>query len=111
MIDANVGCVLAKVDSNLKKWSTRNFSTLGKILIAKTFGISQLICIMQSLEHFKKFYNILYKFLWKGHYSASKAPERIKREIMVTPMSLGGYGMIHARSLTENKSHGKAQGH
>ena len=98
MRDANVDAVVTKMNSILKKWSMRSLSTLGKILILKTFGISQIIFVMQSIvlgnNHFKKLNACLYKFLWNKHFQAAKAPERIKREIINTPIQLGGFGML-----------------
>lgn len=58
MKDRNVAGVLEKIDSIFKHWSWRNLSLLGKVLIVKTFGISQLIYLFQSIVidacHFKK---------------------------------------------------------
>ena len=42
---------------------------------------------------------ILYKFIWNRHYLASKAPERIKRDIVNKPIKLGGLGMLNIREL------------
>ena len=41
----------------------------------------------------------LYKFLWNKHFQAAKAPERIKREIINTPIQLGGFGMLDIADL------------
>ena len=94
MRKANVESVLQKVDKNLKKWSQRSLSVLGKILIVKTFGISQIIYLLQSMcldiNDFKKLNAILYKFIWNRNYHAAKAPERIRREIMNKSIKLGG---------------------
>ena len=37
----NVDAVIGKIDKLFKAWSRRGLTTLGKILIVKTFGISQ----------------------------------------------------------------------
>ena len=103
MKDTNVESALKKMDSILKKWTARHLTTLGKILIAKTFAISQIIYLMQSfnfsLDHFKKINALLYKFIWNRHYLAAKAPERVKREYTNTPVSLGGLGMLDVVDL------------
>ena len=56
----NADNVCQKMDKHFKAWSRRGLSTLGKILIVKTFGISQIIYSMQSivlsLESIKKRY-------------------------------------------------------
>jgi len=103
MIDENVEAVLSKVDKQLRRWSVRHLSILGKILIAKTYGISQITFLMQSVvlseAHFKKFNNLIYKFLWNKHYLAAKAPERVKREIVNCPIKYGGFGMLDLTKL------------
>ena len=86
----NVEAVAEKIDKQMKSWSRRSLSVLGKILIVKTFGISQIIFLMQSImlqeSDYKKLNALLYKFIWNRHYLAAKAPERIKREIMTNNM-------------------------
>jgi len=81
----NLEAVLKKVDGQLSRWSSRSLSLLGKILVLKTFGISQVIYLMQSIkledDDIKKLKNLLYKFLWNRNYLAAKAPERIKLKL------------------------------
>ena len=97
-IQSNVDAVVRKMDSHFRHWSRRGLSLIGKILIAKTFGISQLVYLLQSMSlkdvHFKQINSLLYKFLWNRHYLAAKAPDRIKRTILNMPISLGGLGML-----------------
>ena len=103
---ANVDLVLRKIHNILQRWSARHLSTLGKILIVKTFAISQLIYIMQSLvltdAHFKEINKLLFKFIWNRHFQASKAPERIKRDIVYTPVKYGGLGMLDVSMLDKS---------
>ena len=105
MVDANIEAARQRIEANLAKWSRRNLSTLGKILIVKTFGISQIIYLLQSLvlknAHIKVLNAILYKFIWNKHFHAAKAPERIKRSIVNTPIKLGGLGMLDLSLLDE----------
>ena len=106
MRDANVDAALKKIDAQLKRWSARHLSVLGKICIVKTFGISQVTFLMQSMvlnvSHFKKFNNLLYKFIWNRHYLAAKAPERIKRDIVNTPLKQCGLGMLDLSELDKS---------
>ena len=98
LVDANVEAAAKKIDAIFKKWSARHLSVLGKILITKTFGIAQVVYLLQSVRllprHFIKLNQLFYKFIWNRHYLASKAPERIKREIVNTPVKFGGLGML-----------------
>ena len=72
----------AAMEKHLAAWSTRTLSLLGKILIVKTFAISQIIFFMQSSNltepYLKLFEASIYKFLWNKNLSSSKAPDRIK---------------------------------
>ena len=106
MVSDNVKSALERMDKFFRSWSRRQLSTLGKILIVKTFGLSQLIYLLQSVElqpcHYKLINNLVYKFIWNRHYLAAKAPERIKRVIMCTPIKLGGYGMLDIMELDES---------
>ena len=105
-IRANVDLVTQKINGILQRWSARHLSILGKILIVKTFAISQVIYLMQSVvlkdEHFKEFNKLFYKFIWNRHYHAAKAPERIKREIVNKPMKYGGLGMLDLSMLDQS---------
>ena len=58
MLEDNVEAVTRKIDKIFKSWSRRSLSVLGKVLIVKTFGIAQVIYLMQSIiltnDHLKK---------------------------------------------------------
>ena len=103
MRTGNVDRVLVKIEAHLRSWSRRGLSTLGKILVLKTFGISQIIYLMQSMclkpADFKRLNSLLYKYIWNRNFGAPKAPERIKREIINLPIKLGGFGMLDIIAL------------
>ena len=42
---------------------------------------------------------LLFKYLWNKNFNASLAPERIKRSIMLAPVSHGGFGMMNIKAL------------
>jgi hypothetical protein len=50
-------------------------------------------------EHFKRINSVLYKFIWNRNFSAAKAPERIKRNIVNKSTKLGGLGMLDIEQL------------
>ena len=58
---------------------------------------------MQSIElkptDLKNVNAMLYRFLWNRNYLAAKAPDRVKREIINTPIKLGGFGMLNIADL------------
>ena len=106
MGDSNVDQVCRKIHSQLLGWAARKLSLLGKILLMKTYGVSQIVYLMQSIilepRHIKKINEILYKFLWNKRFLAAKAPDRITREIINTPLKLGGFGMLNIVDLDES---------
>ena len=99
----NVGKALTSMERLLQAWSTRCLTLLGKILIIKTYAISQAIFLMQSLmlsdASFKLFDKLIYKYLWNKNFNGLKAPERLKRSIMLTPCHLGGFGMVEIKKI------------
>ena len=99
----NVDGIISKMTSHLRQWSKRGLSTLGKILVLKTFGVSQLIYLAQSMslkaQDFKKFNALLFKFIWNRNFEAAKAPDRIKRDIINLPITYGGFGMLDIEAL------------
>ena len=103
MRSINVEKAMERIQTQCRRWSSRRLCLLGKILILKTFGISQIVFLMQSLKlelsDFKKINLLLYKFLWNRNFEAAKAPERIAREIINLPIKLGGFGMVDIESL------------
>jgi len=83
----NVNKPIEKAENEIMKWSARNLSTDGRILVAKTFGLSQVIYQMQN-THFeptdiKKLERIIYRFIWNG-------PDKIKRTIIQGEYKEGG---------------------
>ena len=104
--ETNVRKCTDSMDRLLAVWSTRHLSLLGRILIIKTFAISQLIYLMQSMtlneESFKNVDKVVFKYLWNKNYHANRAPERLKRSIMLTSAKNGGFGLIKAKDLGDS---------
>ena len=102
-IEANVKKVTEAINRQMTSWSSRSLSLLGKILIVKTFAVSQTIYLMQTCVIPLKFLKLIeapvYKFLWNKNFRAAKAPDRIKREIITTPVALGGFGLLNLTEL------------
>ena len=89
--------VLDKIEllkSKLASWQFRGLSLSGKLLVAKTFGLSQLIYTMQVCEYYKRDIRdveaYIFKFLWSRNMTVVSAPDRIKRELMKQEYSNGG---------------------
>ena len=82
----------------IKSWSNRDLSYHGKIIVIKTFLISQFTFVMQSVgipENVLKEINLLlYKFFWKKRFNNKKAFEKIKRKVIQSDYSNGGLNMV-----------------
>ena len=99
----NFEAVKKKVDSQLASWSNRGLSILGKILIYKTYGLSQIIYVTRVFNFTKSEHsilrNLIYKFIWNKNYQLAKAPDRIKRQYLTEQIKKGGFGMIDHESV------------
>ena len=104
--ERNVDKVVNAMTKHLTNWSRRHLTLMGKILIAKAYGISQMVFLMQSImlndKSLKRLNQILFKFLWNKNFNAAKAPDPVKREIVLTPCKFGGFGMADINLM--NKS-------
>ena len=79
-------------------WSRHNSTLLGKCIIVKTFLISKIAYILQSLslpdEILTEIDTLLFRFLWKKKNFNSRAHEKIKRSVLCLNGSEGGINMI-----------------
>jgi hypothetical protein len=91
---SNIINKIEKLESNLKKWMVRNLTFEGKILIVKTFGLSQLIynlqCYQIAQEELVKIERLIFKFIWSKKWKDHKTVERIKRAILKNNIENGG---------------------
>ena len=103
--EVNVQKVYDSMERHLKTWSQRSLTLLGKILIIKTFAMSQAIFLLQSMSisdrSIKKLMAIIFKYLWNKNFNAERAPDRIKRSVMLTPVKYGGFGMVSLSDVAE----------
>ncbi len=91
-----------KLKSKIRAWSHRNWTLEGKILIVKTFGLSQLIYNMQSYN-FKEaeLTNIertIFGFLWSNS-EKKNGIDRIKRSILKNDYCYGGLNVTDVDCL------------
>jgi exonuclease III len=89
--------VIKKIDKMMRQlniWRQRNLTLQGKILIVKTFALSQLIYSIQCTHIRKKeltlIENKIYKFIWNIKQSSTKISGKIKREILKGTKENGG---------------------
>jgi len=84
----NITKQVSKLSAILKYWSGRNLSPNGKMIILKTFALSQLVFVSQHsnimASDIKKIEALSYKFVWSGK------PDRIKRGVLKNDKANGG---------------------
>jgi len=95
-----------KIVKALTGWQTRGLSLLGRILIYKTFGLSQVIYLMTvldlELEHYKIIDQLFYNFIWNKNLNGHKQNNRISREKLCKPIELGGFGMLNYKEVVNS---------
>jgi len=85
--EKNITDKIKKLDKAIEKWKKRNLSVEGKIIVAKTFAMSQVIYMMQNTifpkKDLKTIESKIYKYIWKG-------PDKIKRKTLIQSFENGG---------------------
>ena len=83
----NFESALNKMMSNFNSWNRRDLTILGRVMLAKVHGISQLQYLARNIETpdwaIKTAKKVLYKFIYKGN-------DKIKRTQASKPISSGG---------------------
>jgi exonuclease III len=89
---ANITDRIDKLRANLKMWSRRNLSMNGRMIIAKTFGLSQLTFAFQyyqiEVKDLKRIEKIIYSYV--NTNKSDIAPERIARKYLKNRKENGG---------------------
>ena len=103
-IKLNVTDKLDKVAKEIKKWSHNHLTMEGKVLIIKTFGLSQVIYNMQVHEFGVKdivfLERLIFGFLWSSSSVENvRGIDRIKRSIMKNEYSKGGLNVTDIECL------------
>ena len=88
---------LIKIKSNLNKWSNRDLTYKGKILLINTLALSvisyEIDCILIPERTIKEINEALLNFLWKGNRAL------IRREIIELPENEGGLKMPNIHDI------------
>ena len=90
-VKANFEDKIEKLKKLLHWWKSRDLSLIGRVLIAKTLGLS-LFSHLSSMIHISKEYvtqinKIVYEFIWKGQ------SEKVNRKMFAQNYNYGGYKM------------------
>jgi hypothetical protein len=105
MKEKNYELLKSKISNALKGWQARNLSLLGKILIYKTFGLSQLTYVLTVIDldadQYKCLDRMFFNFLWGRRLDWGRIINRISREKLCKPVELGRFGMIEYKKVVD----------
>jgi hypothetical protein len=92
--DYNINSKIEKFEVQLKRWMCRNLTLEGKILIIKTYGLSQLIynlqCYEMKAKEMKHVEKLIFKFIWCKEWANNRWVERIRRKVLKNEYEEGG---------------------
>ena len=101
----NTENIINRIEQQIKTWSKRNLSIIGKIIISKSFLISQCVYLMQSISIpepvLRKINTRIFSFIWRNKYSEKHAFERLKRNILCSQYDKGGLEMINVIQMQD----------
>ncbi len=88
----NISNKIAKMKQLLNSWRCRSLSIIGKILITKVYGLSQLIYFLQTChitnDDLKLIERSIFSFIWSA--KTSRPNDKIKRSVLKCSISDGG---------------------
>jgi hypothetical protein len=101
----NVKEKISKLGYKIKQWIPRHLTMEGKVLIVKTFGLSQLIYNMQSYGlrdiDLTTTERLIFKFIWSTNESQSGI-DRISRAVLKNDYEYGGMKVTDVESLNRS---------
>ena len=101
---------IVKCQNIIKLWANRNLTIMGRIVVAKTFLLSQFMYLMQatilSKDTLKQINSLLFKYIWsKREYDVNisdiKITEKVKRITMIQNYVDKGLNMIDIESMQD----------
>ena len=102
-IEDNYTDRIAKIKRLISTWEKRDLSIMGKIIIVKTFLMSQLVYFMQAFiipdKVLTEINRILFRFVWKKRENNKKAFEKVKRIVLCKEYKQGGLKMIDIKQM------------
>ena len=87
-------------------WEKRNIGIIGKICIAKSLLISQLVFVIQAIslpeKVLKEINTLLYRFIWRKKDCNRRAFEKVKRVVINSEIEKGGLKMIDLKVMQDS---------
>jgi hypothetical protein len=94
-----------KLSKQLNIWKQRNLTLQGKIIIVKTFGLSQMIYSLQTThieqKELKEIDDHIYRFIWNTKSTSSKVTPKIKKNILKSNFANGGLNAPDIYSIND----------
>jgi len=92
MVNINFNKALTSMRNQIRVWSKRNITVLGRVVVVKSLVLAKLNYIGQMLpnpssDYLKTVNDEIYKFIWQGK------PDKIKRDQMTQSYENGGVKM------------------
>ena len=89
----NIEIKIAAMQNEINKWTKRDLTPFGKIVVIKSLVLSKIVHILISLPSpdintMKRIKNMLYDFLWDCK------PDKVKRKVATNRLEKGGLGMV-----------------
>jgi hypothetical protein len=105
MKEKNYEMLIEKITNSLSGWINRNLSLLGRILIYKTFGLSQIIYVLTVIEleemHYRNIEQMFYNYIWGKELGRARIYNRISKQKLSLPVEMGGFGMLNLREVMQ----------
>ena len=96
-INKNFEDKIKVLKTRLMMWKKRNLTLTGKILILKTFGISQVLYLSSVFKvpewAMGEITNLMYEFLWNGKQN------KVKSKVIIQSIKHGGFKMCDMESM------------
>lgn len=100
-IDLNWKTKLQNMHSTINNWKKRKISLYGKVILCKTFILSKINYMLQSLSLpdsvLAEIDRIMFKFIWENQTSNKKVIEKISRSTLCQDFPDGGLKMISVK--------------
>ena len=105
-IDKNFDKKIEQIEKIFRIWNKRYLTLVGKIMIAKTYGLSKFVHLMQSIgipdDKLKIINDMFFKFIWKHDNTNKKIIEKVKRQTMTNDIQYGGLNMINIINMQKS---------
>ena len=91
---------LIKIRKILNLWKRRDLTIYGKILVIKSFALSQLLYVLKILplpnDTLREVNEIIYTFLWNG------PKHKVKQHVIIQDLLNGGARMIDIKEIDKS---------